>query len=444
MSGGVYPIYLAAKEGPARVLAGFRQVLDDLRAKDPSKAMDLRFDEGWIQELLCTHPEILPVHEFGPQAYADPVCAAREINAAGGYLDHLFLSFNAHLILTECKLYANREQLRAVLGQLLQYTADVSTWSVERLDEEIKRAAGRKSAVPGIGSLHDCVERLKKVAVRRGEDPEEYETRFHRALRRNLEEARFLLLVVGDQIRESLIEVAEMLNDPAHRVRGFTLGLVELGLYSIDPPNPWPIVAVPTVVERTKERERVTIRVQYDAAGSRPSVIVEKASLEDAKTAKVRASLADLQDFYSRMRDKGGQDSEEIARKLVEDLEQAGIQVDLGEAHLTGSHIDGEDRVFHLLRVRPAYRDVGFTGSNLMFKLIKVFGEERGRQISDACERHVAELKAKGLPIRKSAQNQYCDLKALESPEARRSVLSALHEVRNEIDKAVAGLGQKQ
>lgn len=72
------------------------------------------------------------------------------------------------------------------------------------------------------------------------------EAEFHDALTANLRRGRFLLLIVGDGIREGVEAMAEYLD--RHAGLHFTLGLVELPIYTM--PNGDRLVA-PGVLART-------------------------------------------------------------------------------------------------------------------------------------------------------------------------------------------------
>jgi hypothetical protein len=80
----------------------------------------------------------------------------------------------------------------------------------------------------------------------RAVDPEVDEQQFNDALTANLRRGRFLLLIVGDGIREGVEAIAEYLH--AHAGLHFSLGMVELPIYVL--PNGDRLVA-PRVLART-------------------------------------------------------------------------------------------------------------------------------------------------------------------------------------------------
>jgi hypothetical protein len=80
----------------------------------------------------------------------------------------------------------------------------------------------------------------------RAVDPAVDEKRFHDALTANLRRGRFLLLIVGDGIREGVEAIAEYLQ--THAGLHFSLGLVEMPIYIM--PNGDHLVT-PRVLART-------------------------------------------------------------------------------------------------------------------------------------------------------------------------------------------------
>lgn len=71
----------------------------------------------------------------------------------------------------------------------------------------------------------------------RAVDPTVDEQRFHDALTANLRRGRFLLLIVGDGIREGVEAIAEYLQ--VHAGLHFSLGLVEMPIYLMPNGDAW-------------------------------------------------------------------------------------------------------------------------------------------------------------------------------------------------------------
>ena len=107
----------------------------------------------------------------------------------------------------------------------------------------------------------------------RAVDPAVDEKHFHDALTANLRRGRFLLLIVGDGIREGVEAIAEYLQ--RHAGLHFSLGLVEMPIYEM--PNGDRLVA-PRVLARTVLVTRNVVAVPQDTKWrktARLNVIVE-------------------------------------------------------------------------------------------------------------------------------------------------------------------------
>lgn len=197
--------------------------------------------EAAIQELVHRHPECLPIAEIDPTfCGAVPVC--RELNTRAGAIDNFLVTPSGLPVLVECKLWRNPEGRREVVGQILDYAKELSRWSSSDLQREVRRRAG--------GTGDPVLARLRAA----GHDVDERD--FNDALTLNLRRGRFLLLIVGDGIREGVEAIAEYLQ--AHAGLHFTLGLIELPIYRL--PDGGRLV-VPRILARTHVITRNVIAV---------------------------------------------------------------------------------------------------------------------------------------------------------------------------------------
>ena len=173
------------------------------------------FDEAWLQALVFEHPECLPVAEID-RAYLGLIPVCRELNTPAGPIDALYVTPQGKLAILEAKLWRNPEARRKVVGQILDYAKEVSRWGYEDLQRAISQATGRAG-----DRLHDIV-----ASVHPGLD----EATFHDAVARSLRKGEFLLVIVGDGIREGVGAIAEFLDRFANL--HFTFGLVELASFA--------------------------------------------------------------------------------------------------------------------------------------------------------------------------------------------------------------------
>jgi hypothetical protein len=203
-----------------------------------------RRSEGWLQALLLKHPELLPIGEIEP-AFDPAIPVCRELPTAAGPLDLLFISPDGLPTLVECKLWRNPEARREVVAQVLDYAKELSRWSYTDLVQATCRA---------LGSAGDPV-----YAAANASDEALPPHQFADAVARNLRRGRFVLLIVGEGIRESVEELADFLHSYGHL--SFTLALVELALHRLPDEFGGHMMVTPRVVTRTREIERAVVRV---------------------------------------------------------------------------------------------------------------------------------------------------------------------------------------
>ena len=205
------------------------------------------YDEDWLQRLLFETPEVLPIGEIDP-GFAPAVPLCRELpTAAAGSIDLAYVSEQGLLSIVECKLWRNPEARRAAVTQILDYAKEISRWSYEELNDAVRRAANRPK---GTNALFDLVREQNDTID---------EPTFVDDVTRNLKSGRFLLLVVGDGIREGVERIADYLKQSAG-IR-FTFGLVELAIFDMPDGAASGIIVEPRVLARTFEIERAVVRL---------------------------------------------------------------------------------------------------------------------------------------------------------------------------------------
>jgi len=204
------------------------------------------YDEAWLQHLIMNQPSLLPVGQIEPD-FQDIVPVCVELPMKSGYVDNLLVTPAGNLLLIECKLWRNPEARREVVGQIIDYAKEMSGWSYEMLQEAIGRTRLLET------SDEKKTRRLfEMVSSRGGVD----EASFHDAVSRNLKRGRFLLLIVGDGIREGVESMTEFL----HQYAGFhfTLAIVEIALFKVPTGG---YIAQPRVLAKTTNIERAIVTV---------------------------------------------------------------------------------------------------------------------------------------------------------------------------------------
>lgn len=258
-------------------------------------------NEGWVQERIRLHQELLPIGEIEP-GLGKHVSIGWEVNAGGGSIDNLFITSSGVLVVAECKLWRNRQQSREVLAQLLDYARVARTWrygQIERIALEYfaKHKLPHKSLYEAV-KAHDA-----NIAP---------ESEFSDAVDRHLADGKMLLLAVGEGIREGLRGMADMVGGAPDML--YRVALIEVALYRLAGAE-WPILCVPTVVAETVELTRGVIRVRYEPE-HRPTISMTEVDNAEAPSAARRMSISE--DLF--MQDL---DAAVAAKKVSTDLAQA-------------------------------------------------------------------------------------------------------------------------
>jgi hypothetical protein len=234
---------------------------------------EVTVSEADIQNLVHAHPACLPIAEIDPM-FLGPVPICTELNTPAGPIDSFMVTPSGLPILIECKLWRNPEGRREVVGQILDYAKELSRWSSSDLQREVNRRLGRNG-----NSLLELV---------RAANPAVDEIQFNDALTANLRRGRFLLLIVGDGIREGVEAISEYLQ--VHAGLHFSLGLVELPIYIM--PDGGRLVA-PRILARTTLISRTVVAL--------PDGYVLQESEDIPMTGEVdpdRSALADEQQRF--------------------------------------------------------------------------------------------------------------------------------------------------
>lgn len=153
-----------------------------------------------LQRLIELHPEVLPWHELsdGPPADKVGVCVVCE-GAASAATDVLLVERTStgtgRFVIVETKLIKNPEIFRAVLGQILEYAAKLSSGeTLESLEERAisywKNRIGRFK-----GEFHEQM----RIAFGEGWREAIWESAFE-----NLRKGNVRLLIVSDSVPEDL------------------------------------------------------------------------------------------------------------------------------------------------------------------------------------------------------------------------------------------------
>jgi hypothetical protein len=207
------------------------------------------FNEEWIQKLIHQNPLILPINEIEP-SFSPLISIGREIATSVGYLDNLFVSPDGYLTIVETKLWRNPEARREVVGQIIDYAKELSRWTFTDLDKAVV-------AYSKLYNNNSCG--LLEIVGKLTEFDDQDRQIFIDNISKNLKRGRFLLLIVGDGIRESVEDMIEYLSQSPQL--HFTLALIELQVFRLGDDNS-SLIVIPQLVTRTKEITRAIVRIE--------------------------------------------------------------------------------------------------------------------------------------------------------------------------------------
>ena len=207
------------------------------------------FQENWLQELIQSNPQILPIDDI-EVGFSPLLSLGREISTNVGSIDNLFISPDGYITIVETKLWRNPEAKREVVGQILDYAKELANWTFTDFNNEIKKRNSENFGILDIINKYEPQDEQSKSNLIDN-------------IERNLKRGRFLLLIVGDGIRESVEEMVDYLSNSAQLL--FTLGLVELQIYK-EPFNENGVIVIPNLITRTREITRAVIKIENKGA----------------------------------------------------------------------------------------------------------------------------------------------------------------------------------
>jgi hypothetical protein len=167
---------------------------------------ELYESEDQLQELLGANPELLLGETADPGRPFKYLLVRREagVPEAGGgsdrwFLDHLFLDAEGVPTLVEVKRSSDSRIRREVVGQMLDYAANIlAYWPPGRMRDEFEARCSDAGVEPA--------EKVREIS---DADYEDYWTR----VKTNLAAKRLRLVFVADEIPASLQTVVEFLNE---------------------------------------------------------------------------------------------------------------------------------------------------------------------------------------------------------------------------------------
>jgi hypothetical protein len=242
------------------------------------------YSEAWLQELLYQHPDALPIAELD-DTFSDMVPVCREMETTAGPLDVLYVTPAGRLVIVEAKLWRNPEARRKVIGQILDYAKELSRWNYETLDAAVRRARRAEDA-----------EGAKGLAEVMGYAPDSTDAaQFFDSVTQCLRRGEFLLLIVGDGIREGVGAITDFLD--GHASLHFTFGLVEMAIFRM--PDGSQLVQ-PRVLAQSTIIKRIVVDLRDDSIQATEEGTEDALERADGPSPEVIATREKFTQFWAK------------------------------------------------------------------------------------------------------------------------------------------------
>jgi hypothetical protein len=278
-----------------------------------------QYDEAWLQTLCFNNPTILPIGEIEP-AFGGMLPICQEMQTASGPCDLIYVNETGFITIAECKLWRNPEARRQVVGQILDYAKDLSQWDYSKFQRECLKA--RKSSDTSLYSI---------VAKH---FPDLEESDFIDRVQRNLKKGRFLLLIIGDGIRENMESLVQYLQGQGSL--NFSMSLLEVPVFKHPYDNE--LVLAPRILAKTTDLERTVIRVVEKAPHSKEE-LDEPPAMSTSVSEKV---------FYERLSQSKGNTIAQALKEFMEVLARdLGILSKLGHGKRLSLNIKSPDDTYN-------------------------------------------------------------------------------------------------
>ena len=206
------------------------------------------FNEKWLQELLISNPNLLPIKDIDP-SWDNLIPLGSEVSVTCGSIDNLYITVDGMICLVETKLWRNPEAHRTVVAQIIDYAKDLSGISFEEFVKTVQQSQIR-------GERPDFWTRISRHV----KDVNQIE--FQSKTQDVLDHGRFLLLIVGDKIYPEVAMLTETIQSAPNLE--FTIGMVELQMFKTSKEKPWPLLIMPRVIGKTHEVIRSVVRILYE------------------------------------------------------------------------------------------------------------------------------------------------------------------------------------
>lgn len=276
--------------------SGFFSISDDGRLVDVS---EVAFpSEDTLQELVARHPRLLSGDEGPSGGLTNWLLVAREMgipseeNQADRWsVDHLFLDREGVPTLVEVKRSSDSRIRREVVGQMLDYAANASIfWPMETIRDSFRTTCDGRSLNPD-----------EVIAEFLGTETEP--DLFWERVKTNLQAGKLRLVFLADELPVELRRVIEFLNRQMDPTEVLGIEIKQYGAEGFQALTSRTIGRTADIVKRT-----VSVGPRWD---------------EEA--------------FYRAIAERGGQDDQTVAQRLLDWARRRSLRLDWGRGRVLGS-----------------------------------------------------------------------------------------------------------
>ncbi len=242
--------------------------IEVLKARQVSDGEVRDKEKVYLQYPIDRAPQLLPVRDFYPNVTSIASLGMEipvDLGGRTGYIDNVFVTNDAHLVIVETKLRENREAFREVVSQILLYGIAITGMTVPDFETCLRRAvldvkvpkANHESKLKQGETILSRVEEL--VRQNRLTNLVDY---FEDKLETYLRTGEMLYLIVSDGFHGSVERMTQWLNDSGGSAP-YKFGLVDLQFYAAGEGR---LAIVPRTVIQTKEVSRHVVMVNIQGA----------------------------------------------------------------------------------------------------------------------------------------------------------------------------------
>lgn len=251
------------------------------------------FDEHWLQELLIKNPSLLPSKELDEE-WPELIPLGREVPVKAGSIDNLYITPNGLICLVETKLWRNFEAHRTVVAQIIAYAKDLAGMTFDSFKECVEKSTLFNKKPNFWYRISRHLKGLNRIEFQHG-------------VQESLNHGRFLLLIVGDKIYPEVALILDTIQSAPNLE--YKIGLIELHMYREKGDSKWPVLVLPHIVMKTKEKIRSVVRIIYE--GKKPDIDV--VTFEEGET------KLDFKTFEESMPSDYAKDFIPVLQKWIDD-----------------------------------------------------------------------------------------------------------------------------